>query len=102
MHIQEVVETLEKVYPDYDFRSGYIGNVGYCGGKYIDDRSFRIWCSDIYIDGTWGSHELYISLGSQEDMDKRSDCEWIMLLMRAVKYIERMAQREKATSTQNS
>ena len=89
---QEVLEYLQKTYPDYDFRSGYIGNVGYCGGKYIDDRSFRIWCNDVY-ETIWSGHSqpISIKLGSQEDLDTRSEHEWILLLMYAVKYIERMA-----------
>jgi hypothetical protein len=92
---QEVLEYLQKIYPDYNFRSGYIGNVGWCGNKYIDDRSFRIWCDDVYETIlVWSFAPISIKLGSQEDIEKRSDQEWILLLMYAVKYIERMAQKE--------
>jgi hypothetical protein len=92
---QQVLEYLQKTYPDYDFRSGYIGNVGWCGNKYIDDRSFRIWCDDVQ-ETLWSGHvqSISIRLGSREDIENRSDQEWILLLMYAVKYIERMAQKE--------
>jgi len=96
---QQALEYLQKVYPDYDFKSGYIGNVGYCGGKYIDDRSFRIWCEDVY-ETLWNGHSqpMTIRLGNQNDLDTRSEREWILLLMRAVKRIERLANNEENRS----
>ena len=90
---QQALEYLQQVYPDYDFRSGYIGNVGYCGGKYIDDRSFRIWCYNVYEtvwDGT--KQAMSIKLGDVKDLHQRSESEWILLLMRAVKRIETLKQ----------
>lgn len=87
---KDVLKFLQKVYPDYNFSSGYIGNCGYCGGKYIDDRSYRVWCKDVYEevwDGTVQS--MSIKLGSKENMDRRSPREWMLLLMNAVKRIER-------------
>lgn len=92
---QEALEYLQQVYPDYDFRSGYIGNVGYYGGVYIDDRSFRIWCDDVY-ETLWDGHiqPMSVKLGNQHDLDTRTDKEWILLLMNAIKRIERLAQKE--------
>jgi len=89
---QQALEYLQQVYHDYDFRSGYIGNVGYCGGHYIDDRSFRIWCDDVY-ETLWNGHTqpMTIRLGSKENLDTRTEKDWIILLMRAVKRIERLA-----------
>lgn len=92
---QLALEMLQQIYPDYDFTSGYIGNVGWCGGHYIDDRSFRIWCQDVY-EMVWNGHvqPMSIRLGSAEEMGSRNEREWTLLLMRAVRRIERLAQEE--------
>jgi len=91
MTMQHVLEFLEKTFREYSFRSGYIGNCGYDG----DHRSFRIWCEDVHESDGWGGTQmLHISLGGQEDIDNRSDNEWILLLMRACVRIERAAERE--------
>jgi hypothetical protein len=65
----DLKQILNQLFPALAITVGYIGNVGFCGRTYIDDRRFLIF-TNMVMDGYYGKTTMSIDYDPAESFER--------------------------------